>query len=85
MPASAGASVMSRAPEAMVPSGSRPNASHSARPSGSTMMRSRSIRSPTPAAVGQLVQRGGDAALGGIVHRVDGGQLAGDLRLGHAR
>ena len=70
MPASAGASVMSSAPEAIVPSGSRPNASHSARPSGSTVMRSRSMRSPTPAAVGQLEQRGGDAALGRVVHGV---------------
>ena len=51
MPASAGASVKSSAPDAIVPSGSSPKASQSARPSGSTMMRSRSMRSPTPAAV----------------------------------
>src|SRR5712691_1691950 len=31
--------------------------------------------------LGQLGERGGDAALGRIVHRVDGGQLARDLRL----
>ena len=31
---------------------------------------------------GQLPQRGGDAALGRVVHRVHLGQLAGDLRLG---
>ena len=31
---------------------------------------------------GQLVQRGGDAALGRVVHGVHAGQLAGDLGLG---
>src|SRR2546422_726166 len=50
MDASPGASVMRSAPDAIVPSGSRPNASQSVRPSGSTMIRSRSIRSPTRAA-----------------------------------
>src|SRR2546422_811534 len=49
-PASAGDSVIRSAPDAMVPRGSRPNASQSARPSGSTMIRSRSMRRPTPAA-----------------------------------
>src|SRR3989441_1525795 len=49
-PASAGANVMRRAPEAIVPSGSRPNASQSGRPSGNTMIRSPSILSPAPAA-----------------------------------
>src|SRR5215472_1864155 len=48
--ASPGATVISSDPEAMVPSGSRPNTSQSRRPSGSTGTRSRSIRSPTPAA-----------------------------------
>src|SRR2546425_2080897 len=50
MPASAGASVIRSAPDAIVPRGSRPNASQSARPSGSTRIRSRSMRRPTPAA-----------------------------------
>src|SRR5262245_4851912 len=50
MPASAGARVISNAPDAIVPSGSSPNAAQRALPSGSTMIRSRSMRSPTPAA-----------------------------------
>ncbi len=41
---------MRRAPDAIVPRGSRPNASHSILPSGSTMMRVASMRNPTLAA-----------------------------------
>src|SRR6266849_3324876 len=36
---------------------------------------------PHAGGLGQLGERGGDAAFGRVVHRVDGGQLARDLRL----
>src|SRR6059036_1267294 len=81
MDASPGASVMRSAPDAIVPSGSRPNASQSVRPSGSTMIRSRSIRSPTPAASASSTSAVATPPSVGS-YGVDRGELARDLDLG---
>ena len=81
MPASAGAKVMSSAPEAMVPSGSMPNDLAQRRALGNHGDPAPVDAQSHARGVGQLVQGGGHAPLRRVVHGVHRGQLAGDLGL----